>query len=209
MFQSSVFPHLLCSLQVIIKAFTKTTGKTAHNLNRRLERAHLRIVTGEVVRSWCHNHCTRVNVRDISIYYLLVTFVPFTDKRVSIPTIVSYIHIHIVIWGYCLCSLCVKHLQRRCDYTDNIIYWPGKSNIVETKYFWNLVLWFQSIFKCLYNDLCQCFLVIICHDYDYVGSAASVNVYDLWPWVYIIFYFIRDSMICGIVVCANRLPVLH
>ena len=152
--------------------------KTAHNLKGWLERAHLRIVTDEVVRSRCHNQCTRVNVRDISIVYLLVTFVPFTDKRVSIPTIVSYIHIHIVIWGYCSCCLCVKHLERRCDYTDNIVYWPGKSNIVETKYFWNLVLWFQSIILSVYIITCvravSILLVIICHDYDYVGSTASV-----------------------------------
>jgi hypothetical protein len=119
-----VFLHILCLLQVIIKAFTKTTVKTAHNLKRLIEGAHLRIVTDVVVPLLGHNHCTRVNVRYISIFYLLVTCVVFTHIHASIPTIVSYTyahsHSHV---GYCLRSLCWLNLHRcRCDYTDKIMY---------------------------------------------------------------------------------------
>jgi hypothetical protein len=144
LFQSSqvspmhfVFLHVLCLLQVITKAFTKTTVKISHNLKGQLEGAHLLIVTGVVVPPFGHNHYTRVNVHYISIFYLLVTCVMFTNIPVSIPIIVSYIHVCPFTQsyvGYCLRSLWCLNLHR-CDYTDKIKYWRANSNVFESKYF--------------------------------------------------------------------------
>jgi len=77
---------------VTIKAFTKDHSENRTQPEETIRKGAFTHRT-DVVPSWCHKKCTPVNVRDIPIFYLLVTFVVFTDIHVSIPTIVFYIHI--------------------------------------------------------------------------------------------------------------------
>jgi hypothetical protein len=163
--QSSVFLRLLCSLQVINKRLYKNRTQPEAQISYyiQLEGAHLRIVIDEVVPSWCQNKCTRVNVRDISIFYLLVTFVLFTNiTRFDSNYCVVYTHTHIhrvicrilfVRFTPSALSLWLYHgskiiLTRSCIDQERVTL--SRPNTFEIWFYGFKVFW-----KCLYTDLCN------------------------------------------------------